>query len=217
MNPGSIASYIKDQTGRSYRISRMISSPLYSAALFPATVPVGTERTFFTAGVGATGQGFAAALTERETNLDTSGKLPDEQVFLVNKIGVKIDQTPWLKDTDGDLLVLPTLMADFLSHAVLSYEQPGYKHTYGCVWEFPAGGGQAGYSVVTNNSVVNNGAPTVDSMYHLQLPILILGGASFKFLINMLGADGFAAMANVTAFTVWIQLHGILATAVVPG
>jgi len=216
MNPSKLSAYIKNQAGKSYKITRMISSPLYSANLVEATAATGSELVFFSVGVGNTGQGFANPLTTRETNLDTSGKLPSEQVYAVNKIGIMVDMTPLMKD-EQDELVIHQIVADFLSHSVLRFEQPGYKHVYGPAWMFPAGGGMNGYSVITNASVLNNGVPSVTAMWHLQLPMIILGGASFQFYLDLRGADGFAALANTAAFTTWVALQGVLATAVVPG
>lgn len=208
--------YIRAQTGKAAQVEHANASYLYSAAEFEATAGPGEHR-FFSTAVGATGQGFANPLTQRETNLQTAGVLPVEQAFIVNSIGVHLGWTSMKKD-EQDKLLLDVIGDDFFEHAVLTGHYGTVQNfIYGPAFMFPSGLGLGGMTNLTGASVLNNGPLGLDRIFNMPVSVVLGGGNAFHYKLTLQGADGWAALQNTAKFDVWLILSGVMCYSGVAG
>lgn len=182
-------------TGGSGKV-RQDSGHLWSAYNFPTSVVQGNYD-FFQNGIGQIGQGYTTNLTERETNLPNSGRLPLEQSWVVFDIGIG-----WLSSV---ALADAQLLSNFLT---LILTKPGYSRILGPIFFWPAGWGLSGMSTANNQQSWNAGVPSPNVRRRFKRPFTLNPGASFT--VRMLAtASGYTTQTLTAATPVWADLYGI--------
>lgn len=143
------------EEGRSVNFRRVRERVFYSRHLFTpgkgGFIPEGTYQLFTTV-AGGTGQGYASALTERETNWPQTGRLSSQQNLVAQGIFARImrppsDPTvyPAGVDVDYSVPMHPEDLASVARGMVLEIKYVTEQVPMGILADFPAPGGVEGF------------------------------------------------------------------------
>lgn len=150
---------------------------------------------------GQNGQGFPAGsvLSDRDTNWPQANRIPDNQNFEVNELGVTIGPVPNLKglgqaNEEISHEVLPSNLANcFLHNTVLSIKYLTNEVELGLVQDYGQAAGPmmgsyqpraaGGDTSVPTSRYVTNGFAGPALRRRLKIPILLQHGETFSFIL----------------------------------
>lgn len=143
-----------------------------TSAATPAALTVnasGEGFTFFSAQIGATGQGFGTTpLTPLETNLKNAGKVPGEQAYRMEAIGF---------GGCGDLDVRLTKTVERFGY--LKFTTPAYDWLMGPAELFPLGLTPGGFGSAGGGNAQEAGPGIAQAMRKMSVPIILPPNATF--------------------------------------
>lgn len=161
-------------------IRRKNTSYLYSSRLLPATLAVG-RYSYFTTPLGTIGQGFAGALTYTETNMLNANRIPDQQGFIIRKMGFY--STGYVEAGTTNAAAQISTMGLVSNFAYLALVKPEYQFVVGPPFLTPGGAGQ--YAVASGAAATTdyatNGVPTPQARWELKTPLVLKPGDTFWF------------------------------------
>lgn len=158
-----------EKTAREQEVYLWSMFRLFTPAAVPVavTIPVG-DSDVYRGGVGAVAQGFAVAMTDRETNLQNSGRLPDDESYVLRELGFAIF---------GGLT--PSGIRRLCEGINAELETLTYKQEYGPLAFYPGGIGTSGFSGVAGEFAGSNGQPTLTARRKLKQVVVLRGGTTF--------------------------------------
>jgi hypothetical protein len=163
-------------------------------------IAAGTTDTLFATPKGAAGQGFAAALTLRETNMMAAGQLPRDHKFYAMGLRLVVLETTPLADLNG--------LKDACSLEVRTVSKNQLEIPL-CI--VPAGCGTVAMVVNTSGAAVvtqvNNGWPVSSNVYQLR-PLPIKFDAIETFAVDVVWRAGYTVTAATLTYR--IVFDGIL-------
>lgn len=112
-----------------------------------------SQYTLFQIPIGALNPLTGVANTKLQTNMTKSGAFPNPMGFLMQSIGFYF--SPSMSKADIDLITLGCYMEFKINNKVFHE---------GLLWHYPGGGGMAGVSTQTGESVYTNGIPAPQFM-----------------------------------------------------
>lgn len=202
--PNQIRSSIARQAGRVLQTGQRFKAfdqvrqrHFWSTVLFTPTaagyIAQGRNDLFITP-PGQAGQGFAAALTERETNWKSANRVPDNQNFEVLEVGVTLGIVPSDVAADGsnaDEIPQPVVANSFAQNTVVAITYLTNTVELGLVNDFAqAAGPQMGTYIPYDSGVADtkltsrfltNGFAAPGLRRRLKVPILLQHGETFSF------------------------------------
>lgn len=210
-----IGAQIKNQTqrllttGRRFqRFDQLRQRHFWSSALFipDANGYISGARQLFVTPPGQAGQGFAVALTERDTNWKSANRVPDNQNFEITELGVTVGVMPSQVYSDnGALPIVPSGLTanSFVQNTVLFITYLTNSVPLGLAADFAqAAGPDMGTYVGLNNNTTGNDPRIATNGFagpalrrRFKIPILLQHGETFSFELQLPRAV-FVGIAN---------------------
>lgn len=169
---------------------------LGTSAAVPVPIALGiADSVMFVTPRGVAGQGYVAALTDLETNMDNAGQLPNELGFSISQIG-------FIPNTRLPLRLVNRLAAS----GTLRLIMPEWEYNLGPAEMFPGGVGVQGVATGGGVELGSLGLPTRHSRMVLKDGLLLPGGKTFRFAYRVQTAYAIPAAEQIPLEQISIKL-----------
>lgn len=202
--------------GGSYSLSRdVIKHTLYDTAIFGTTA---TDRTFFTTQIG-TAFG-AGAKTINETNMLDSGKLPNGQTFLIQRIGVSFVSAMAVASTNPEAqvqafnnLMQGTVIEIRIAGREFDFQAPGCVFVPSVAMSANTGAANIGYRSgdTIASGVISLGVTPIFIDQLVTFSVVARMGSGLPAIQTILNAN--ATLLNGVSSALRIKLEGVLTRA----